>query len=159
MLEIAGGTYGTVLTIHSWLRWAALALGVAATINAFTNRSDDTAPVPGRRWDVMFMAAVDLQVLFGLVLYFGLSPFTTEGFNDLRSALVNPALRFWMVEHIGAMAAAVVLVRAGRVLALNASTPASQRFRRGLCFGLSVLLMAAGIPWPGLDNGRPLFRI
>jgi hypothetical protein len=158
-LDIVGGAYGIVLIIHSWLRWAALALGIAATVNAFVNRSRHTSPIPGRRWDVLFMAAVDFQVLFGLALYFGLSPFTSEGFNDFRAALRNPGLRFWMVEHAAAMLTAVVLVRAGRVLAINAKTPDRQRLSRGICFALSVVAMAVGIPWPGLDNGRPLLRL
>jgi hypothetical protein len=158
-LEIDGGTYATILTIHSWLRWGALAFGVAATINAFANRSTATTPVPGRAWDVMFMAAVDVQVLFGLLLYFGLSPYTAEGLNDFRRALDRPALRFWTIDHIGLMMAAVVLVRTGRVLAMSAATPAIQRLRRGLCFGLAVASMVAGTPWPGSMNGRPLFRM
>ena len=33
-------TYVVVLTMHSWMRWAALALGAAATVNAFVGRSD-----------------------------------------------------------------------------------------------------------------------
>ena len=32
--------YPAVLTIHSWLRWVALLLGVAATFNAFRHRAD-----------------------------------------------------------------------------------------------------------------------
>jgi alginate O-acetyltransferase complex protein AlgI len=27
-----------------------------------------------------------------------------------------------------------------------------------VCFGIAVLAMVAGVPWPGLANGRPLFR-
>jgi hypothetical protein len=153
-----GGTYGAILTIHSWLRWGALLFGIAATINAFTNRSVATVPLPGRWWDVLFMAAVDVQVLFGLLLYFGLSPFTAEGLNDFRGALRNPPLRYWTVDHIGLMVAAVILVRTGRVLAMSARTAAVQRLRRGLCFGLAVGSMLAGTPWPGSRDGRPLFR-
>jgi hypothetical protein len=158
-LEIDGGTYRAILTIHSWLRWAALAFGVAATVNAFANRSTATAPLPGRGWDVMFMAAVDVQVLFGLLLYFGLSPYTAEGLHDFRGALERPVLRFWTIDHIGLMMAAVILVRTGRVLAMSAATPSVQRLRRGLCFGLAVTSMVVGTPWPGSMNGRPLFRM
>jgi hypothetical protein len=28
-----------------------------------------------------------------------------------------------------------------------------------ICFGLATILMIAGIPWPGMRAGRPLFRI
>ena len=155
---MGGGTYGTVLTIHSWLRWATLLLAILATLNALLNRSDRVAPLPGRWWDVLFMAFVDLQVLFGLMLYFGLSPFVAEGLTDLGAALRTPPVRFWTLEHAGWMTAAVVLVRIGRVLAMNAPTPAMQRLRRGGCFALALAAMLAGIPWPYLELGRPFFR-
>jgi len=45
------------------------------------------------------------------------------------------------------------------VLARKAPTPAAKRTRLLVCFGLSTLLMVAGIPWPGLPYGRPLFRL
>jgi hypothetical protein len=151
--------YTAVLTIHSWLRWLALLLGVAATVNASRDRLMVSDRPPGARWDTFFMLAVDLQVLFGLFLYFGLSPFTKAAMEDLGGALRNPALRFWGVEHIALMMAVVVLVRVGRVMALNAKTPSVRRSRRFLCFAAATTVMILGIPWPGLANGRPLFRI
>jgi len=150
--------YPTVLTIHSWLRWATLFLAVAATLNAFRRDTDVSQRMPGRHWDSLFMMALDFQVLFGLLLYFGLSPFTREALNDLGAALSNPGLRFWAIEHIGMMVAAVALVRAGRVLALTATTASARRTRRALFFTLTTLVILGGIPWPGLENGRPLWR-
>jgi hypothetical protein len=151
--------YSTVLLIHSWLRWITLLLALAATINASRPAAPSPAPLPGRWWDTCFMLAVDLQVLFGLVLYFGLSPFTTRAMENFRAAIENPAMRFWAVEHAGGMLAAVVLVRMGRVLALNATTAAAARRRRLICFALATLLMIAATPWAGMANGRPLFRL
>jgi hypothetical protein len=151
--------YPTVLLIHSWLRWITLLLACAATINAGRPPAASPAPLRGRWWDTFFMLAVDLQVLFGLVLYFGLSPFTTRAMEDFRAAIQNPAMRFWAVEHAGAMLAAVVLVRMGRVMALNATTPAAARRRRLICFAIATVLMIAATPWSGLPNGRPLFRL
>ena len=121
--------------------------------------ADRSAGLPGRWWDTFFMLAVDLQVLFGLVLYFGLSPLTQQAMKDFGAAFRNPAMRFWAIEHALAMFAAVVLVRMGRVLAMNARSAASARNRRLTCFAIATLLMLAAIPWPGLFNGRPLFRI
>ena len=150
--------YSVVLAIHSWLRWATLLVGVGASLNALRDPLHLSERPPGARWDTFFMLAVDFQVLFGLILYFGLSPFTKEAMQDFGTALRDPALRFWAVEHIAAMVGAVVLVRVGRVLALNAKTPAARRRRRSVCFAAATLLMIAAIPWPGLSQGRPLFR-
>ena len=151
--------YDVVLTIHSWLRWVALLLGIAATLNALRDPLILSERPPGARWDTFFMLAVDLQVLFGLVLYFGLSPFTTEAMTNFGSAVHDPTVRFWGLQHIGLMTAAVVLVRMGRVMAMTANTPARRRTRRVACFAAATAVMVIGIPWPGLANGRPLFRV
>lgn len=149
--------YTAVLTIHSWVRWVVLLLAIAATVNAFRPH---TTPgrLPGKMWDTFFMAAIDLQVLIGLILYFGLSPFTVEAMNNMGAAMKNPPLRFWAVEHLVGMFAVMALVRMGRIMAANATTPSAQRNRRLVCFVLATLVMIASIPWPGMTAGRPLFR-
>ena len=149
--------YPAVLTIHSWLRWAALLLGAAATFNAFRHRADTADPPRGRRWDTFFMLALDLQVLFGVLLYFGLSPFTREAMNNIGAVLRDPALRFWAVTHVAMMVVALVAVRAGRVFAMVERTSRGRRGRY-ICFAIAVLAMVAGVPWPGLAHGRPWFR-
>jgi hypothetical protein len=151
--------YAVVLTIHSWMRWLTLALAAAATFNASRPSTEGAKALPGRWWDTFLMLAVDLQVFFGLVLYFGLSPFTKEAMQNVSLAMTTPALRFWAVEHAGGMFLSVLLVRMGRVLAANAKTPAAARNRRLTCFAIATLGMLISIPWPGLANGRPLFRL
>jgi hypothetical protein len=150
--------YTPVLQIHSWLRWITLLLAIAATINALRPDPDVKTPLPGRQWDTLFMMALDFQVLFGLLLYLRLSPFARQAFADFGAAMRNPGLRFWAIEHIGAMLAAVVLVRIGRILAMNAKTGPARRKWRALFFALTTVVIIIGIPWPGLENGRPLFR-
>ena len=150
--------YPTVLAIHSWLRWAALLIGVVATINAFRHRRDKADRPRGQRWDWFFMLALDLQALVGLLLYFGFSPFTREAMNNVEMALRNPGLRFWAITHVATMIVALVAVRAGRVFAIGDRASGLRRNGRFICFGIAVLAMVAGVPWPGLSNGRPLFR-
>jgi hypothetical protein len=150
--------YIPFLTIHSWLRWATLLLAIGATFNALRPDTDLSQPMPGRHWDTLFMMALDVQVLFGVMLYFGMSPFTMQAFKDMGAAIGDPGLRFWTFDHIAWMAAATVLVRVGRVLALGATSAAKRRKWRLLFFALTALAILIGIPWPGLGNGRPLFR-
>jgi hypothetical protein len=149
--------YPAVLTIHSWLRWATLLLGAAATFNAFRDRAG-TEHLRGQRWDWGFMLALDIQVLFGLLLYFGLSPFTREAMSNVGMALRDPALRFWAFTHVAAMTVAIVAVRAGRVFAMADATSRARRQGRYICFAIAVFAIVAGVPWPGLANARPLFR-
>ena len=150
--------YPAVLAIHSWLRWAALLLGVAATFNAFRHRADTAERPRGGRWDTFFMLALDLQVLFGLLLYFGLSPLTRAAMNNVGVALRDPGLRYWAITHVAMMVVALVAVRAGRVFAIGDRTSRARRNGRYICFAISVLAMVAGVPWPGLWHARPLFR-
>lgn len=147
--------YNLVLVIHSWLRWAALALGVAATFASLMDRSGGSR---ADRWGLIFMIVLDTQMLLGLLLYLVLSPITAEALRDFGTAMHVQSLRFWAVEHAGTMFLAVILAHAGRVLARTARTPASKGLRQSVCFGLATIAMIAATPWPGMANGRPLFR-
>jgi hypothetical protein len=152
--------YQLVLIAHSWLRWVALVAGVIATASALTNSpraasSRDAAD----RWGLILMIALDVQLLLGLSLYFGLSPNTRAMFNDFGSAMSDPIARFWAVEHVCVMLLAIVLAHAGRVLGRKAATPEQRRLRLVVCFALATILMVAAIPWPGMRAGRPLFRM
>lgn len=150
--------YSAVLLIHSWIRWIALVAAVGVTLAAVRNQVEGDRSVADR-WGMVAMMALDLQMLLGLLLYFALSPFTTEALQNFSAAMQTPPLRFWAVEHVSSMFGAVILAHVGRALARKARTPASKRTRLLVCFGLSTLLMMLGTPWPGLANGRPLFRL
>jgi hypothetical protein len=150
--------YVLILTIHSWLRWLAIAAGIRATVAAARDRGTGGGSAPAERAGLQFMILLDVQMLLGLALYFGLSPFTAEAFKDFGAAMKNPGLRFWAVEHVATMMAAVVLVHVGRVMARKAAAPGARRGRMLAFSGLSTLLLLIGTPWPGLPNGRPLFR-
>jgi hypothetical protein len=150
--------YSAVLIVHSWLRWAALLSGATATFNAFRQRADTAERARGQRWDWAFMLALDLEVLCGLLLYFGLSPYTREAMSNVGLALREPSLRFWGLTHAATMVVALIAVRAGRVFAMGEPTSQARRNGRCICFGIAVLAMVAGVPWPGLAYGRPLFR-
>jgi hypothetical protein len=150
--------YATVLEIHSWLRWFTLLTCIGAIIYATRPPRSDTSNLPGKTWDTYLMLAVDLQMLTGFVLYFGLSPFTMEAMNNPSAALQVPPLRYWSIVHAGAMFASLVTVRVARVLAMNAPTPVQAQRRRLVWFVISTIVILAAIPWPGLANGRPLLR-
>jgi hypothetical protein len=149
--------YSLVLFLHSWLRWFVLVAGVGALATT-AGAHDDARMVKADKWGMAFMMSLDLQMLLGLLLYLGLSPFTTQAFRDFGAAMSNPALRFWAVEHIAIMIAAVACAHVARVLGRKAPTREAKRKKLLLFFGLSLLLIVIGIPWPGMAAGRPLFR-
>jgi hypothetical protein len=149
--------YTTVLFLHSWIRWVAVVAALAATVSAFGK--GPAALSRAESWGFKLMIALDLQLLLGLLLYGMLSPFTRQAMQDFGAAMRDPVLRFWAVEHLTMMLGAVVLVHVGRVLARKTSSPEKKRTKLLICFGIALLLILGGMPWPGLPSGRPLFRI
>jgi heme A synthase len=148
--------YTLVLAVHSWLRWVALIAGVVAIYSLLSDRKSSSR---ADLWGLVLMIALDIQLLLGVLLYGALSPFTAEAMRDFGAAMRNPGLRFFAVEHVTLMVAAVVLVHAGRVMGRKAITRDAKRMRLVMCFGLATLLMVLAIPWPGMASGRPLFRL
>jgi heme A synthase len=149
--------YETVLTIHSWIRWLALVSAFGATFAVVRNRVEGDRSVADR-WGMMLMMALDTQLLLGLLLYLVVSPNMAQIRADFPAAMKDPVARFWAVEHITMMFAAVILAHVGRVLARKAKDITAKRQRLLFCFGLVTILLLAGIPWPGMRAGRPLLR-
>ena len=147
--------YTTVLILHSWIRWAALVCGIGALLAALTGGASSR----GERWGRFLVMTLDLQMLLGLLLYFFVSPNMAMIRANFGEAMQSSQLRFWAVEHVTAMVAAVILAHVGTVLARKAATPSARRTRQLIFYGLSTLLMIAATPWPGLIYGRPLLRL
>ena len=118
--------YANVLLIHNWFAGSPCIMCIGAIVYAARPIRSDSADLPGKTWDVYLMLAVDLQMLTGLILYFGLSDFTKAAMENIRcGAWHDPSVRYWAILHAGAMFASLFTVRVARVLALNASDPAS----------------------------------
>jgi hypothetical protein len=150
--------YANVLLIHSWLRWFTLVMCVGAIVYAARPANADSTELPGKTWDTYLMLAVDLQMLTGLILYFGLSDFTKAAMENVWGAWHDSSVRYWSILHAGAMFASLFTVRVARVLAMNAPTPALAQRRRLIWFVISTIVILSATPWPGLANARPLFR-
>jgi len=149
--------YTTALFVHSWLRWVVLILGLIAAGRAL---------MAGRRqWTrtdhqvgMLFGITLDIQMLLGLMLYFLLSPFTREALQDVGAAMKNSGLRFWAVEHPFGMIVALALVHIGNARIRKTYDDRRKHRLAAIFFTLALLIMLVTIPWPGLANGRPLFR-
>lgn len=150
--------YGVVLFVHSWLRYAVLALGLWLLLAAARGLRGESAWSKGdERAHVAFLGLLDTQLLLGLSLYFLLSPISAAAMADFGAAMKNPHLRFFGVEHITTMLLAVIVAHVGRVRSKRKQGPA--RYRSSLITqSIWLVLTLAAIPWPGLDIARPLFR-
>ena len=65
--------YSLLLLVHSWLRWAVLAAGIAAVVRGGAGEGN------AGKW---YTILLDTQMLIGLLLYFVLSPLTTAALGD-----------------------------------------------------------------------------
>ncbi|MBX3143895.1 MAG: hypothetical protein KF813_09080 [Trueperaceae bacterium] len=144
--------YTGILDLHNVVRWAVLVLGVVAVFGAWAGVfaggrfSEGQAKIG--RW---FSIAFDVQVLLGLVLYFGLSPLTRAAFQDFGAAMRDSTLRFYAIEHALMMIVAAVLVHIG----LSRSKKSGKAMPAAILYTVAAVLVGVAIPWgarlfPGL---------
>jgi hypothetical protein len=129
--------YFAALTVHSLLRWVALALGLLAVASAFGDGAG------ARKRVLPFVIALDVQLLVGLLLYLALSPLTRSSGGG--------ALRSYRVVHPAMAVGAVALGHVGNLLVKRPAR--EQRLVAGLVLLAALILLAALVPWD-----RPLLR-
>lgn len=145
--------YSTVLFVHSWLRWIVLGLLVACVARSLRGGEFKSA-----RLRTLAVASLDAQVLLGVILY-GIGPMTPRSKEAFSAYMKIAPLRFFTVEHGFMMLVALAVLHVFSAKSRRAET--DERRHRLLLIGASIALVAilAGIPWPGLSYGRPLFRL
>jgi hypothetical protein len=141
------------------LRWAVLLAGLIAAGRAITGW------LSGRPWAAAddragqwFIRTLDVQILLGLLLYFVLSPFTTMAFRDFGGAMRDSGLRFWTVEHTFGMLVGIGIAHVGRARIRKSPNDPRRHRVAAIAFTLALIAMIVSIPWPGMPNGRPIFR-
>ena len=149
--------YGLVLGLHSLLRWAVLLAGLLACARGMHGWGTK------RRWTaaddlsgLLFMVALDIELLVGLVLYAGVSPIASAALRDMGAAMATSAVRFFVVEHPMAMIIGVALAHVGRVRVRRAEGDSGRFKSAALLFGLALIVILLAIPWPWMPNARPL---
>ena len=137
--------YSFLLPLHSLVRWAVVIIAVAAVGRAFyawLAKKEWTAL--DNRLGMLFPMLLDVQVLFGLILYFFASPLTETFFQNMPAAMQNPEIRFYGIEHIFYMVLALGIAHAGRMFSRRAKEPAARHRAAALFFGLAVLVVLPG---------------
>ena len=141
--------YSSFLLLHSWMRWVVIIAALLVFVRGARAVNSTTR---------IFTIALDIQMLLGLVLYVALSPITRLAFQDMGAAMRNGGLRYWVVEHLVGMLAAVVVAHIGRVR-MRRAPDGEARYKTGAMFvAIAFVLILISIPWPGMPTGRPLFR-
>lgn len=148
-----------VQTLHNLTRWGIVILGLVAIIRAFAGwlgkkeytRADN-------RVGMLYTIAFDIQFLLGIILYFSKGWFgvLTADFNAAISAIQT---RFFAIDHLVLMLAALTLAHVGRALSRKAAD--APRKHRSIAIGyvLSFAVMLAAVPWPFTASARPWLRL
>src|SRR5262245_1085436 len=92
--------YRLALDLHSYLRWPLVALAPLSLARASAAwRTQSPWRKPDERLAVAFLAAMDTQVLLGLLLWLLWSPFAQAFRQDPGAAMREAEVRFWGMEH------------------------------------------------------------
>jgi hypothetical protein len=103
--------YSIFVHIHSGLRWLVLIFIIIAIINAAVKLSRKSVTnIKDCVFNRLALIVMHLQLVIGLVLYF-ISPKVIFDAASMKDSL----LRFFLVEHIGLMIIAVILITVGYV--------------------------------------------
>lgn len=151
--------YELTLAIHNLLRWAVVLTGLAVVVRAAgglsSSRPWSDQDDAGGRW---FSLAMNLQFLVGLVMYLFVSPIAKSAMANMGAAMKDAALRFWAVEHVTMMILALGFVHMGRAR-VKKSAAGTKHKTALIFFGLALLFVVLGTPWPWSAQARPWFRM
>ncbi len=151
--------YGSVLFVHSYLRWVVLLLAVAVVARSFAGwRAARVWSSADERVHHGFVWSMRIQFVLGLLLYVVLSPISGAFFAHPGASMKVGELRFFGLEHVSVMLIAVAIADIGRARSKRLSVPRLRQRRVFITTLVSLLLMLAGIPWPFMPTKRPLFR-
>lgn len=147
-----------ILVLHNLTRWAVILFALWTIFDAISgviSRRNYTAG--DNTGSFLFTLSCDVQLVFGLILYFTNSWF--DRLKDLHNNMKDANTRFFTMEHALMMLIAWILVHVGRVSVKRAATSAGKHNRSLVFFGLAILIILAAIPWPFREAiARPLYR-
>lgn len=147
-----------LLFIHSYTRWLVVFLFVVVLVLAFRGWLGRQPWQPRDGYlGLGLIAAVDLQLLMGLFVYL-VSPIIKAAFGDMGAAMKTGAIRFFVVEHLLLMLIAAGIAHTTKVLINKVKDDSTRQRRAAIGYGISFLVLLAGIPWPFFSYGRPLLR-
>ncbi len=150
--------YSVLLFLHSWGRWFVLGTGIMAVYRGYAGSSNR---LPFTKADnamgASFVGFMLLQLIIGLGLYFGLSPYGLKAMK-VAGAMKDPTIRFFGMEHIAVMVVAVVIAQIGRTLSKKRLSDVQKHKTAFIYYGIALLLVLLMIPWGIWNPARPLFR-
>jgi hypothetical protein len=144
-----------LLFIHSIIRYLILLFGVIVVVQSLMGMMGNKKFMPGNRKIALFLLIFcDLQLVFGLVLYY--FKLIATGSLQVPGIMKDTARRFWAVEHSLSMVIAIVLVHVGYSF-IKKNVDDIRKFKRLFwCSFIALVLFMAMTPWEAKQVvGRP----
>jgi cell division protein FtsW (lipid II flippase) len=151
--------YDILLLLHSWNRRLILILGITAVLLAYNGwRSKRIFSPLDNLLGTTFMGALHMQLLFGLILYFFLSPKTTYALTHFSEAMKDSNLRYYAMEHGFVMLLAIALALFGRIKVHRTDDDKLKHKRSLIYYTIAMFLILLMVPFGNSQQGMPLFR-
>lgn len=133
---------------HSGLRWVALFLLVFAIFNAAKSQTSGKYEKKDKMINLFAMIMLHIQLLIGLALYFtSVKVNFVEGW--MSSDVAGGMYRFYGLEHLLGMVAAIAVVTMGRSKTEKKLKGTRDKHRKILIsYSIGLLIILAMIPWP-----------
>ncbi len=152
--------YSISLFLHSWNRWLILIAGIIVIASAIKGLAAKSDYSPFQKtWSLIFMSSLHLQLFMGLLMYFFLSPITTQALSNFGAAMKDPVLRFWSVEHAFVNIIAIGLAQTGSILVKRSATSRGKQKHSLIWAGIAMLLILSMIPMGLMGVDRLWFRL
>ena len=127
--------------IHAWFRYVLFLLVLLAIIQSLIGWLGNRPYTEGNRKINLFaMISADVQLLFGIVLYF-LSPLVQ--FNS--GTMKNDTTRYFTVEHWVMMLIAIALIHVGHSKSKKAILPEIKHKNIAIFYILAILIIVGAI--------------
>jgi hypothetical protein len=136
-------TMGALTHSHSGLRWIALALLIAAILNALMSGKNRSYEKKDKMLNLFAMIVLHIQLLLGLVLYF-----TSPKVSFAEGWMKSEFFRFYGLEHFIGMILAIVVVTIGRKKAEKGNVVSVKHKTIALWYSIGLIIIFASIPWP-----------
>jgi hypothetical protein len=90
--------YITLLTMHSFFRYALYLMFLYSFVVFMSSYRQKQIQPSFQKSHKILTILTDIQFLMGLILYF-ISPLVQTAISDIKSAMKNSELRFFLLEH------------------------------------------------------------
>ena len=138
-------------TLHSYNRYLIL---VALVYVLYRSWSGWQGKKPFEKADNTASAALlglaHLQLLLGLIQYFGTSVIVQSAMADMGAAMKNSWLRYFAVEHTMMMVIAIAFIQIGRTTSKKATTDLMKHKKLAIWTTSAALLIIATLAMKGL---------